>query len=80
MLSRARQGWSPPDWLEHRLTLLESRACAAAGDVKSAVDAAERADPQSALDAAVALAQAWLAAGDTQAAGARSGRRGGQPG
>ena len=68
MLSRARQGWSPPRWLEHRLMLVQSRVCAAAGDIKSAVEAAERAEPQSALDAAVALAQAWLAAGDTQAA------------
>ena len=68
MLSRARQGWSPPRWLEHRLMLIQSRVCAAAGDIKSAVEAAERAEPQSALDAAVALAQAWLAAGDTQAA------------
>jgi LuxR family maltose regulon positive regulatory protein len=68
MLSRARQGWSPPRWLEHRLMLIQSRVCAAAGDIKSAVEAAECAEPQSALDAAVALAQAWLAAGDTQAA------------
>ena len=68
MLSRARQGWSPPRWLEHRLMLIHSRVCAAAGDIESAVEAAERAEPQSALDAAVALAQAWLAAGDTQAA------------
>jgi LuxR family transcriptional regulator, maltose regulon positive regulatory protein len=68
MLSHARQGWSPPRWLEHRLMLLQSRVYAGAGDIKSAVEAAERAEPQSALDAAVALAQAWLAAGDTQAA------------
>jgi LuxR family transcriptional regulator, maltose regulon positive regulatory protein len=68
MLSRAGQGWSPPRWLEHRLMLIQSRVCAAAGDIKSAVEAAERAEPQSALDAAVALAYAWLAAGDTQAA------------
>ena len=68
MLSRARQDWSPPRWLEHRLLLVQSRVCAAAGDIKSAVEAAECAEPQSALDAAVALAQAWLVAGDTQAA------------
>ena len=48
--------------------LIQSRICAAAGDIESAVDTAERAEPQSALDAAVTLAQAWLAAGDTQAA------------
>ena len=49
--------------------LTQSRVYAAAGDIKSAVDLAERAEPQSALDAAVTLAQAWLAAGDHQAAG-----------
>jgi LuxR family transcriptional regulator, maltose regulon positive regulatory protein len=69
LLSRARQGWSPPRWLEHRLTLIQSSVCVAAGDTKSAVELAERAGTQSAVDAAVALAQAWLAAGDTQAAG-----------
>ncbi len=69
MLGRARQGWLPPRWLEHRLTLIQSRVCAAAGDIESAVDLAERAEPQSARDAAVALAQAWLAADDHQAAG-----------
>jgi LuxR family maltose regulon positive regulatory protein len=69
MIGRARQGWLPPRWVEHRLTLVQSRVCAVAGDVKSAVDLAERAEPQSALDATVTLAQAWLAAGDHQAAG-----------
>ena len=68
MLSRARQGWLPPPWLDHRLMLIQSRVCAAAGDLKSAIAAAESAEPKFALDAAVALAQAWLAAGDTPAA------------
>jgi LuxR family transcriptional regulator, maltose regulon positive regulatory protein len=68
MLSRARHGWSPPHWLEHKLMLIQSRVCAVAGDIESAIEVAKRAEPQSALDAAVALAQAWLAAGDTQAA------------
>ena len=68
MLSRAQQGWSPPRWLEHRLLLIQSRVWTAAGDVKAAVEAAARAEPASALDAAVTLAQAWLAAGDTPAA------------
>jgi LuxR family maltose regulon positive regulatory protein len=68
MVGRAREGWSLPSWLEHRLIILESRACAAAGDVQSAVDTAERAGPRSELDAAVTLAHAWLAAGDSQAA------------
>ena len=69
MIVRARHGWSPPSWLDHRLTLLESRAHAAAGDVSSAVDAAVRANPGASLEATVALAHAWLDAGDTQAAG-----------
>ena len=68
LLGRARQGWSPPPWLEHWLMLIESRVYAAAGDVTSAVEVAERAEPESALDAAVTLAQAWLDAGDHQAA------------
>jgi LuxR family maltose regulon positive regulatory protein len=68
LIGRARQGWSPPDWLEHQLTLLESRACAAAGDVQAAVAAARRAHPASRPDAAAALARAWLAADDYQAA------------
>jgi LuxR family maltose regulon positive regulatory protein len=50
------------------LTLLESRACAAAGDVHSAVAAARRAHPASRPDAAATLARAWLAANDYQAA------------
>ncbi len=68
LIGRARQGWSPPDWLEHMLTLLESRACAAAGDVQAAVAAAGRAHPASRPDAAAALARAWLAAHDYRAA------------
>jgi LuxR family maltose regulon positive regulatory protein len=68
MVGRARHGWSPPGWLEHRLMLLESRTCAAISDTRSAVDLAARADPGSRLDATVALAHAWLAAGDPQAA------------
>ena len=48
--------------------LIQSRVCAVAGDIKSAVAAAQRAEQEYALDGAVALAQAWLAAGDTHAA------------
>ena len=69
MIARARHGWSPPSWLDHGLTLLESRAYAAAGDVSAAVGVAERANPGASLDAAVTLAHAWLDAGDDQAAG-----------
>ena len=69
MIARARHGWSPPGWLDHTLTLLESRAYAAAGDLSSAVGIAERANPGARIDATVALAHAWLDAGDDQAAG-----------
>ena len=68
MVRGARQGWTPPGWLELRLALLESRACAASGDIQGAVAAAAGVGRWSAPDAAVALACAWLAAGDHQAA------------
>jgi LuxR family maltose regulon positive regulatory protein len=67
MIQRAGEGWQPPHWLELRLTLLRSRACAAAGDVQAAVIAAGRAGPQSG-PAAVTLAHARLLAGDHQGA------------
>jgi LuxR family maltose regulon positive regulatory protein len=68
IIGRARQGWSPPGWLDHRLTLLESRVYAALGNIQAAVAAARRAEAASGPDAAAALARAWLAAGDQQAA------------
>jgi len=68
MLGRARAGLPLPSWLGHWMALLESSACAADGATQAAVDAAQSAAPQSHLDAAVALAQAWLAAGNPQAA------------
>ena len=68
LVARARQDWSPPGWLEHRLTLLESRAWEAAGNTTFAVEAAGRAARQSTSDAAVAAAQAWLAANNIPAA------------
>ncbi len=68
MIARARHGWSPPSWLDHQLTLIESRAHAVAGDVSSAIGIAVRANPGTSLDATVALAHAWLDAGDAQAA------------
>jgi LuxR family maltose regulon positive regulatory protein len=68
LIGHAREGWSPPDWLEHMLTLLESRASTVAGDIQGAVAAAKRAHPASRPDAAAALARAWLAADDYQAA------------
>jgi len=68
MVGRARNGWSPPPWLDGMLTVAESQAYAAAGDIETAVDAARRAGPESALAAAVALARALLAAGNLGAA------------
>ena len=66
MIRCAREEWSPPGWLEARLAVLESRAWTAAGDLAAAVAAAQRAGPGP--DATAALAHAWLAAGDEQAA------------
>jgi LuxR family maltose regulon positive regulatory protein len=63
-----RPGWSPPSWLDRRLRLLESSASAAMSDADSAVAAATGAGSGCCLDAAAALAHAWLAAGDSQAA------------
>ena len=68
MLSRAAAGLPLPSWLSRRMALVESGACAAEGAVQAAVDAAESAAPRSHLDAAVALAQAWLGAGNAPAA------------
>src|ERR1019366_7862929 len=53
LAGRARDGWSPPAWLDHRLTLVESRACAARSDIRSAVDLAASAGPGTGLDAAI---------------------------
>jgi LuxR family maltose regulon positive regulatory protein len=68
MIRHAREEWAspPPGWLEARLAIIESRAWAAAGDAPAAVAAARRAAPGP--EATAALAHAWLAAGDEQAA------------
>ncbi len=68
LVSRALQGWSAPHWLEHRLRLVESRALAAAGQTQAAAEAAQRVGADRSGEAAAALAGAWLAAGDVQAA------------
>lgn len=65
---RARDGWSPPPWLERRLALVESQACLATGDTEAALDAARRAGAGRFLDATAALARARLASGDARAA------------
>ena len=64
IIGRARHGWSPPRWLDRMLAVAESRAHAACGDGVSALEAARRGDPESALDARIALSRAWLAAGN----------------
>lgn len=66
LLRSARHGWSPPPWLDHLLTVAESQASTVAGDIPAALTAAHRAGP--ALDAGIALARAWLAAGNIEAA------------
>jgi LuxR family maltose regulon positive regulatory protein len=68
IIDQAAQGWSPPAWIETRLTVLRAQAYAAMADFRSAIDTARQADPESSLDATVTLAQALLAAGDPQAA------------
>jgi LuxR family maltose regulon positive regulatory protein len=65
---QARRHWSPPAWLAHQLTLLDSWAGTASGDFPAAIAAARQAGPESALDATVALARALLAAGNVQGA------------
>ena len=68
MLGQARSGQPLPGWLDDRLTLLDSRAYAADGATQDAVDAAERSGSRSRADVAVALARAWLAGGNPEAA------------
>ena len=66
IIARARSGWPVPAWLDQQLSLVESRACAAAGDTRAALAAAERAGTSP--EAAVALAHARAAAGDGETA------------
>jgi LuxR family maltose regulon positive regulatory protein len=66
IIARARSGWSVPAWLDHQLSLVESRAYAAAGNIRAALTAAERAGIS--LEAAVTRARAWALAGDGEAA------------
>ena len=60
----ARSGWSAPAWLEQRLSLAESWAWVAAGDIRAALATAERAGRDASPEAAVTLAHVWVAAGD----------------
>jgi LuxR family maltose regulon positive regulatory protein len=63
-LVKARSGWRVPDWLEQKLTEVESRACLAAGHVQAALAVAERIHRDSSLEAAIMHARAWAAAGN----------------
>ncbi|HEY7432018.1 MAG TPA: LuxR C-terminal-related transcriptional regulator [Streptosporangiaceae bacterium] len=67
-VAKARSGWPVPAWLDQRLNLAESRALAAAGDIEAALAAAKRAGCDGSPEAAVALAHAWVAAGDGDSA------------
>jgi LuxR family transcriptional regulator, maltose regulon positive regulatory protein len=65
-VDRARSGWSVPVWLNQRLSLIQSRAYAAAGDIPAALAAADRAGSDTSLEAAVTLAHAWATARDAE--------------
>ena len=65
-VARARSGWSVPAWLDQRLSLAESRAYAAAGDIRAALAAAGRVGRGTSPEATVALAHAWAASGDAE--------------
>ena len=66
ILTRARSGWPVPAWLHQQLNLAESRARAAAGDVRGALAAAERVGDSA--ETAVTLAYARAVAGEGDAA------------
>jgi LuxR family maltose regulon positive regulatory protein len=61
--ARARTEWHVPAWLDHQLSLVQSRAFLSTGDIPAALAAAERGGGTSA-ETAVTLALAWAAAGD----------------
>ena len=63
IIARARSGGQLPELLDQRLSIVESRAWSAAGDVRAALAAARQAG--SSPEAAVALAQARAAAGNS---------------
>ena len=68
VITRARSGRPIPAWLDQQLSMIQSRACAAAGDIPAALAAAGRAGSEDSPEAAVALAHAWAVAGDSDAA------------
>src|SRR5690242_13912397 len=68
IITRARSGRPIPAWLDQQLSMIQSRACAAAGDIPAALAAAGRAGSENSPEAAVALAHAWTVGGDSDAA------------
>jgi LuxR family transcriptional regulator, maltose regulon positive regulatory protein len=66
IVATARSGWPLPPWLNRRLSLVESRACVAIGDIPAALALAERAGGADSPEAAVTLAHAWAAAGEDE--------------
>jgi len=66
-VARARLGWHVPAWLERKLSLVESRAYLAAGDIPAALAAASRGEDNS-PEAAVMLARVQAAAGNSETA------------
>ena len=68
IITRARSGRPIPAWIDQQLSMIQSRACAAAGDIQAALAAANRAVSEDSPEAAVTLAHAWAAAGDSDAA------------
>ena len=66
IVAGARSGWSVPAWLDQKLSTAESRAYTAKGDIPAALAAARRADRDTPVEAAVALAHASIAAGDAE--------------
>jgi LuxR family maltose regulon positive regulatory protein len=63
IIARARSGRSVPAWLDHKLSLIQSQASAAIGDLSTATAAAECAGAGTSPEVAVTLAHAWLTAG-----------------
>jgi LuxR family transcriptional regulator, maltose regulon positive regulatory protein len=66
IITRARSGWPVPPWLDQRLTMVESRAHAAEGDIQAALAAARRSGRDNSPEAEVTLARAWAAAGNAE--------------
>lgn len=68
MLAKAREDWSPPDWLDQRLAMTEARAETTAGNPAAALRAVNRCETMPKTEAATARAYAWVAGGDPAAA------------